>query len=392
VAGEIEAPVVFAGFGRSGRDPKVDDYADLSVKNQFVLVYEGQPEASKTSAAQVPVFNPRAKLEAARKQGAIGILVIQPPGRRSPAPDVPFSAANLGFSRPNMSLGPAPAELPALRLADPIRDLLVSALGLTIESRPQETQGGTLRVRFRYASRREAKSDRNVIGFFPGTDPEKKKEVIVFSAHYDHLGTNEKGETFNGSDDNASGTSALLEIAQAIGQGPRPARSVAFLWVSGEEKGLLGSHWFADHQSLPAGYRVVADINLDMISRNDPWKVGVTPSPTHGEYNSLVPAAQASCKAEGMEVVFDADDFFHRTDSSSFASKGVPVIFFFAGVHADYHRATDDFDKADTEKAARVARAAYRLGWQFAQASDLPRKIKAEPGRMQKPDPAVTGR
>jgi Zn-dependent M28 family amino/carboxypeptidase len=190
------------------------------------------------------------------------------------------------------------------------------------------------------------------------------------------VGVNDKGEIFNGSDDNASGTSTLLEIAQAFGLSSRPARSVAFLWVSGEEKGLLGSHWFADHLSLPDGHKIVADINLDMVSRNDPKKVGVTPSPKHDDYNSLVPAAQSSCQAEGMEVVFDADQFYFRTDSYSFASKGIPVIFFFSGIHADYHRPTDDYEKADLEKAARIARAAYRLGWQSAQGRESPKKIK----------------
>ena len=115
-----------------------------------------------------------------------------------------------------------------------------------------------------------------------------------------------------------------------------------------------------------------------MVSRNDPKKIGITPSPKHSEYNSLIPAAQASCKAEGMEAVFDADAFFFRTDSASFARKDVPVIFFFAGVHADYHRPTDDFEKADVEKAARVGRVAYRLGWQIAQGAEAPKKIKAE--------------
>jgi Zn-dependent M28 family amino/carboxypeptidase len=200
----------------------------------------------------------------------------------------------------------------------------------------------------------------------------------------------DKGEIYNGSDDNASGTSSLLEIAQAVGLGPRPARSVAFLWVSGEEKGLLGSHWFADHLNLPEGHKIVADINLDMVSRNDPKKVGVTPSPKHGDYNSLVPVAQVSCRAEGMEVVFDADQYYFRTDSYSFANKGIPSIFFFAGVHADYHRPTDDFDKADLEKAARVARAAFRLGWQAAQAREAPKKIKAE--SKEKADASITSK
>ena len=155
----------------------------------------------------------------------------------------------------------------------------------------------------------------------------------------------------------------------------------------GGGKGAPGSEWFANHPSLPADARIVADINLDMVSRNDPKKIGITPSPRHDHYNSLIPAAQATSKAEGMEAVFDADQYYGRTDSYNFSSKGIPVIFCSAGVHADYHRPTDDFDKADLEKAARVA---YRLGWQIAHGREAPRKIKAE--SEQKAEHTVTGK
>jgi Peptidase family M28 len=381
VPGEVEAPVVFAGYGQVNSQKKIDDYAQLDVRNQYVLVYDGSAEDSKNPSehpAQRPLFSSMQKLASAQQRGALGLIVIQPPGRKTPAPQVPLNAGNLGFGRGGLTLGSPRASLPVLYLADPVRDLLASSLGLTADSQPHALDGGSVRARFRYAARREPKSERNVLGFFPGSDPEKKKEVIVFSAHYDHVGVNDKGEIFNGSDDNASGTSSLLEIAEAFGQSPRPARSVAFIWVSGEEKGLLGSHYFAEHLTLPEHYKIVADINLDMVSRNDPRKIGITPSPRHPQYNSLVPAAEASCRAEGMEAVFNADEFFFRTDSSSFANKGVPVIFFFAGIHADYHRPTDDYAKADLEKAARVARTAYRLGWHFAQGGEAPKKIKAE--------------
>jgi hypothetical protein len=395
VPGEIEAPIVFAGYGRVDAAQKIDDYAGLDVKNRFVLVYDARPDGDSSRSRgggrrMRAMFNPFSKIEPARKNGALGVLVMQPPGRETQAPTVPFSAQNLGFSRPSMSLGHPPASLPAIGLTDPIRDLMVSACGLTADTKGQLLCGGGVHARFRFAATAEIKEDRNVLGFFPGTDPEKKKEIVIYSAHYDHVGVNDKGEIHNGSDDNASGTSTLLEIAQAFGQGPRPARSVAFLWVSGEEKGLLGSQWFADHMNLPAGYKIVADINLDMVSRNDPKKVGVTPSPHHTDYNSLVPAAQSSCQAEGMEIVFDADEFYFRTDSYSFANKGIPIIFFFSGIHADYHQPTDDVEKADLEKAARIARAAYRLGWRTAQASDVPKKIKDE--SKVKGGPAITSK
>ena len=380
VAGEVEAPVSFAGYGRVNPDQKIDDFEGLNVKNHFVLVYDGEPEKDKADGGPqtVPIFNPFPKRQAAGSKGALGVLVIKPPSRKTPTPMIPFSAANQGFGRSTTTLGSAPASLPLLILADPVRDQLENWLGLDAERKLTVPQHGILRARFRFADHRVRKTDRNVLGFFPGADPAKRKEVVIFSAHYDHVGVNDQGEIFNGSDDNASGTSGLLEIAEAFGKTPRPPRSVAFLWVSGEEKGLLGSHWFADHPTLPADSKIVADINLDMISRNDRKKISITPSPQHGQYNSLVPAALIACKAEGMEALFDADQFFSRSDSSSFARKGIPVIFFFAGLHADYHRPTDDYDAADLEKAAHVARAAFRLGWQIAQASDAPKKIQAD--------------
>jgi hypothetical protein len=395
VPGEIEAPIVFAGYGRVDASNKIDDYAGLDVKNRFVLVYREQPGAQasrpRTEGRRTrPLSNTSAQSDQVRKNGALGVLIIEPPGKVSPASGLSLAGRNIGFSRPRMTLGHPPSSLPVISLTDPIRDVLVEACGLTADSRGQLLGGGGVRARFRFAATTEMKEDRNVIGLFPGSDPEKKKEIIIFSAHYDHVGVDEKGEIFNGSDDNASGTSTLLEIAQAFGQGPRPARSVAFLWVSGEEKGLLGSQWFADHMNLPADHKIVADINLDMVSRNDPKKIGVAPSPKHGDYNSLVPAAQSSCLAEGIEVVFDADQFYRRTDSYSFASKGIPIIFFFSGIHADYHRPTDDIEKADLEKAARIARAAYRLGWQVAQGREAPKKIKDE--SKAKADPTITSK
>ena len=157
----------------------------------------------------------------------------------------------------------------------------------------------------------------------------------------------------------------------------------------GRGKGAAGQRMVRQPPDAAGHFKIVADINLDMVSRNDPKKIGITPSPRHGEYNSLVPAAQATCKAEGMEVVFDADEFYGRTDSYNFSHKGIPVIFFFDGLHADYHRPTDDFEKADLEKAARVARAAYRLGWQIAQGHECPGRSRPSPAtRASRPRPA----
>jgi len=394
--GDVEAPVVFAGYGRSNPAEKVDDYEGIEVKNQFVLVLAGQPpakpkegekaeekpaEPAKTKGRRGAGFGGanQVKLEPASKRGALGVIVARPTtgaaAKQAPAPAAGRPLP--GFGRASMTLGSPPTSIPLFTLTDPARDRLFEAIGVASD-KPDSRPLPGVRAKFTFAAKKELKDDRNVVGFFPGTDPEKKKEVVIYSAHYDHVGVDDKGVIFNGSDDNASGTSALLEIAEAFGDGPRPARSVAFLWVSGEEKGLYGSRWFSDHISLPADYKIVADINIDMVSRNDGKSIGVTPSTNHASHTSLATMAEESAKAEGLEVKYDADSFFNRTDSANFARKGIPVVFFFSGVHEDYHKSTDDVEKADFDKAARVARAAYRLGWQVAQAPDVPKKTKAD--------------
>ena len=238
------------------------------------------------------------------------------------------------------------------------------------------------------------KEDRNVIGYFPRHRSRKRRKDRRLSrgpAPTTWEWTIKERSTTALTTMRPARAHFSSEVAQALGPGHHvPASSVAFLWVAGEEKGLLGSQWFADHMNLPTNYKIVADINLDMVSRNDSKKIGVTPSPKHGDYNSLIPIAQSSCKTEGMEVVFDADQYYFRTDSYSFARKGIPIIFFFSGIHADYHRPTDDIEKADLEKAGRMTRAAYRLGWQVAPGTGHPRRSKSS--RKKKAGPTITSK
>ena len=185
VPGEIEAPVVFAGYGQVDPDRKIDDYKDLVVKDRFVLVYNGQPgtAASRPQGGRRTrgMSSALGKRENAKKKGGLGVLEIQPPGRETPVPEVPFNGQNLGFSRPTVTLGHASVNVPAITLGDSIRDLLVATYGLTTETKSQVLAGGGIRARFRFAATTEIKEDRNVIGFFPGTDPQRKKEIVIFS-------------------------------------------------------------------------------------------------------------------------------------------------------------------------------------------------------------------
>ncbi len=219
----------------------------------------------------------------------------------------------------------------------------------------------------------------NVLAYVRGADPALADELVVVSAHYDHLGMR-GGTMFPGADDNASGSSTVLEIAEAFseavraGQGPK--RSVLMLWVSGEEKGLLGSQYYAEHPVFPLE-TTVADINIDMIGRYDE---------AHADsiaYIYVIGAGRISSDLDAvtrgmnrfsdnfeLDYTFDAEDdpnrFYFRSDHYNFAKNGIPSVFFFSGVHDDYHRPGDTPDKLDYDKMDTVGRHAFMIAWNLA--------------------------
>jgi hypothetical protein len=233
----------------------------------------------------------------------------------------------------------------------------------------------------------------NVVGILEGSDPALRAEYVVISAHMDHVGVGRpdaRGDSiYNGADDNASGTATVLEIAEAMASlEARPRRSILFALVSGEEKGLWGSAHLMDHAPVPAD-RMVADLNVDMVGRN--WKdTIVVIGREHSDLGAAVARANGAAPELGITVVGDLwpqEQFFFRSDHYNFARRGVPAIFFFNGVHEDYHRPSDHWEKIDTEKAARVARLVLRVGLEVANAEERPRwnpesyrRIVAPPG------------
>ena len=212
---------------------------------------------------------------------------------------------------------------------------------------------------------------KNVCGLWPGSDPELSKEVLIVSAHYDHVGR-QGGEIHNGADDNGSGTTGLLALAEALKEYGSMRRSVLLIWVSGEERGLWGSKAWAQDPSLPEGYRAVANLNMDMIGRNEPNVLYVTPSSKHEGYNGLTELAERFAAEEGFgdfpkgreqgfEGLGSADVYYSRSDHAEFAKMGIPVCFLFAGEHEDYHQHTDTPDKVDCDKIRRVARVMLKM-------------------------------
>ena len=230
----------------------------------------------------------------------------------------------------------------------------------------------------------------NTIGWLEGSDPVLKDEYVVFSAHMDHDGVKapvEGDSIWNGADDNASGTVTVMELAEAFASLPeRPRRSIVFLAVSGEEKGLLGSGWYAEHPTFPLE-RTVADINIDMVGRN--WQDTIVA--IGKEESSLGPLADriaAEHPELDMAVIDDIwpeESFYTRSDHFNFARRGVPILFFFNGTHDDYHRPSDEADKIEYDKMARIGRMLFYLGLEVANADERPQWDPAAYARVVAP-------
>ncbi|MGH7580745.1 MAG: M28 family peptidase, partial [Gemmatimonadales bacterium] len=216
----------------------------------------------------------------------------------------------------------------------------------------------------------------NTVGIVEGSDPELKDEYLVFSAHMDHIGITPgpRDSINNGADDNASGTTGVIELAEAFSRpDARPRRSIVFLTVSGEEKGLWGSRYFSEHPTVPLG-QIVADINLDMLGRNWPDTI-VAIGKEHSDLGATlerVNAAHPELRMVAIDDRWPEERFYFRSDHYNFARKGVPALFFFNGVHPDYHRVTDSPEKIDAEKESRILKLLYYLGREIANAPRRP--------------------
>ncbi len=216
----------------------------------------------------------------------------------------------------------------------------------------------------------------NTIGIVEGTDPMLKNEYLVYSGHMDHVGISSgKADSINnGADDDASGTVGVIELAEAFSRpGARTKRSILFITVSGEEKGLWGSAHFAKNPTVPIK-DMVANVNIDMIGRNWPDTI-VAIGREHSDLGQTLEAVNAQHPELGMTAIDDKwpeENFYGRSDHYNFAKNGVPILFFFNGVHEDYHQPSDSPDKIDADKESRILQLLFYLGQAVANNPDRP--------------------
>lgn len=275
------------------------------------------------------------------------------------------SAANV----PMMIVGPEMSQKVLERL-----NLTIDEDGAVAQTEPPEDVSA--KVRFKVS--REAQFNcTNTVAVLEGSDPQLRDEAVVFSAHMDHMGTRVDGDVFNGADDNASGSSALLEIAEAFAKGDKPKRSVIFLAVSGEELGLWGSAYFSNNPTWPLE-KLVANVNIDMIGRatelSGEDEISITPSYRHRMFSTIARDSAKLAESFGLGLTV-GDKFYERSDHYNFAEKGIPVVFYCDGEHEDYHQVTDTADKLDYRKMERVSRLAYWTGWKVCQAAEQPKRL-----------------
>ncbi len=326
--------------------------------------------------------------QAALREGAVGILII------SDRPDPQWQNRMVRILTPWLVLeGESPADTGAAPGFVEIRDAsAASALGIDPAAlRAEPTRSArridritlTYRVKQLVVSRASAP---NVIGILEGSDPKLKHEYIFFTGHMDHVGVagsngaggcQAKGadSICNGADDDASGTTAVIENAQAFAKlSPHPKRSLVFMTVSGEEKGLWGSEFFAEHPTVPLA-DIVADLNTDMVGRN--WKdtiavIGKEHSDLGATLNR-VGAAHPELRMTPIDDIWPQESFYFRSDHYNFAKRGVPILFFFNGTHPDYHQVSDSPDKIDAEKESRIIKLVFYLGLEIANAPQRPK-------------------
>ncbi|HEX9580995.1 MAG TPA: M28 family peptidase [Gemmatimonadales bacterium] len=340
--------------------------------------------AVPVTAAGIPSAPGGATLLALARSGAAAVVLIAPVsdsvwtlygapmGRRGVRPAWERVAGTLVVAVRDETVGPLLAQH-GVDLARARRaSLALTALpGLQL----------TVTVRRRAVSRVEAP---NVVGVLEGGDPRLRTEYLVFSAHMDHIGMAGGGSgcaaqgrdsICNGADDDASGTIAVVELAEAFATlRPPPQRSVIFLTVSGEERGLWGSEYFAANPPVPVG-QMVANLNADMVGRN--WRDTIVAiGQEHSDLGTTLARVNAAHPELGMTAIDDIwpeERFYTRSDHYNFARKGVPILFFFNGVHADYHRPGDHPEKIDAEKESRIVKLLFYLGLEIANTAERPK-------------------
>jgi hypothetical protein len=414
--GAGEGPLVYVGHGYVIKKKNLDAYGDVDVKGKIIVAHSGYPEG-------VSRFELRGEsgpdtwespASYAARHGALGVVLV---------PDYPTLAGwrtsrdNAAAARGSLTVDAfqknQPAPVPVIVASMPVVAAIfanesISASDVVRQAQDHKGHDPVVLdakkiVKIDVAGRLEAVRTQNVVAIYEGSDPVLKNEYVALGAHYDHVGLATSGtdRVFNGADDDGSGTVSLLNMAEALVRANvRTRRSWLFVWHAGEEKGLWGSRYFVEHPTVPLD-KIVTQLNVDMIGRSrkptDP--PGTNPSLT-GPNETYVIGSKMMSSALGalsertnkdyLDVSFnykydepnDPNRFFFRSDHYNYAKKGIPIIFYFSGVHAEYHRVGDEVGLIDFAKMERLARTIYAMAYAVAELPSRPVVDRTLPAQL----------
>ncbi len=374
----LTSQIVFAGYGIS--DSLYDDYKGVDVKGKIVMVLHGEPPGQLQSQIDKRMFNPFGKQDAAQLHGASGLLIIQEDFPRKPIADKGSMYLD-GFKKTNW--------LNTFYISPKIATAIMGDDYTNIKNGHVQPKiyNSNIHLSFNKATAFLQSSD--VLGYLEGSD--LKDQLVVISAHYDHLGKRDS-VIFYGADDDGSGTVGLMEIAaafvkaKAAGNGPR--RSILFLANSGEEEGLWGSEYYVSHPAYPLD-KTTVNLNMDMIGRIDPGrKYGdsinyvyvVGDDKLSSDLHTISVAMNRKYTKLELDYKFndpkDPERIYYRSDHYNFALKGVPIIFYFDGVHKDYHKPTDTPDKINYDLMLKRTQLVFYTAWDMANRDDMLKRDK----------------
>ncbi|HEY2962787.1 MAG TPA: M20/M25/M40 family metallo-hydrolase, partial [Pyrinomonadaceae bacterium] len=420
-SGTVSGSLVFAGTGWLIKSKEMDAYKGIDPAGKIAVIF-GTPNQSPRGISRADLGKPGEDSlnpnDYARQKGVVGLIYIpdfqylanwqRTRLRLTERGSTVVAKFQTQTSSPQPSVVVSPEVANALFAGESQSASMIfnASYGTNGTSLPAPfAMNAQKKVTLSLASSSETVPTQNVVAVWEGSDPILKSEYVALGAHYDHVGSGcppvGNDTICNGADDDGSGTTALLGMAEALAKSPtRPKRSILFVWHCGEEKGLWGSRYFTQFPTVPLDH-IVTQINIDMIGRSK--KEGDT-NPRNAELTGpdaiyLIGSTMMSSELgelvnsvnkSYLNVTFDTryDDpkdpnrFFYRSDHFNYARKGIPIIFFFDGVHEDYHRAGDTADKIDYQKMEKITRTIYMTAWELANRPTRPKVDKPLPAQL----------
>ncbi len=404
--GKVSASLVFAGYGITAPEHGYDDYQKLEVPGKIAVVLAGEPgkrdpNSPFDGSLDSEYSDEFHKIMNAQTHNAVALIIIQD---RSDRPRDNNFSRHARFVWPGdpsraqytLEVWDEQVKIPVLRVSRGLARNLLESTPFDLEEiqekidQDYQSQGfplPQLEATLETDISRHQTRIRNVLAYLPGSDPDLKDEVVIVSAHFDHVGTQD-GEVFNGADDDASGTVGLLEIAEAFAVSPeKPKRSILFAAWNAEERGLLGSRYYVEKPAFLLE-KTVALFQMDMIGRDEeipdpqnPRFFGLPRQSAQENRNSLHVLGYSRSEELrnlvtennqqiGLDLKFQYDhtpaNLLRRSDQWPFLSNDVPALFFHTGLHPDYHRPTDTADKINYPKMEKVVRLIFLCSWTAA--------------------------